>query len=444
MQLSEIKDKLRKCGVAGAGGAGFPSYAKLSDKADTIILNCAECEPLFKLHRQLLEKYATEIISTLDLLTDIVGADQFIVAVKGSYAGAVQAVEAALTEHKKGKIKLLREIYPAGDEVIVIYECTGRVVPPGSIPIETGCIVYNVETLLNMYYAINSNMPVTHKFVTVAGEVKNPKTLRVPIGTAYSYLVSLCGGTPEEDVQYLSGGPMMGRLASPSDTVTKTTNGILVMPKSHYIIMKRKQQPKISVKRAMSTCCQCRTCTELCSRHLLGHPISPSDFMKCVSNKVIDVKAVLNTNYCSQCGLCELYSCPQGLSPRTLIGIAKSEIKRNGVKIEKLTKWNDVSPEREYRNVPMDRLIERLDLKKYNISAPIISEEIKPDEVRISLSQNIGKPAFPSVNAGQKVKVGEIIAAYDESALSIPIHSSVDGTVTAVTDKCITILTDKA
>ena len=442
MQLSEIKDILQKCGVAGAGGAGFPSYAKLNEKADTIILNCAECEPLFKVHRQLLERYAQEIVSTLNLLTDVIGAQQFIVAVKGSYKGAVEKVQSVLREYEKGKIKLLREMYPAGDEIITIYECTGRVVPPGSIPIEAGCIVYNVETVLNMYYAINYGQPVTHKFVTVAGEVKTPKTMRVPIGTEFSYLVSLCGGATCNDFEYLSGGPMMGRLASPHDTVTKTTNGILVMPKDHYIIRKRKQNSKISVQRAMSICCQCRSCTELCSRHILGYPINPSAFMRCVSGRVNDVPAVLNTNYCSQCGLCELYSCPQGLSPRTLIGIAKLELKKNGIKPEKLSVWDNVNPEREYRLIPMKRLIEKLGLSKYNISAPLADDEVKPDKVNILTNQHIGKPATPFVNAGQNVKAGEIIAAYDEDALSIPVHSSVCGVVKLVNDNVITIIPD--
>lgn len=441
MQLSEIKDILRKCGVAGAGGAGFPSYAKLSDRADTIILNCAECEPLFRLHRQLLERYSKEIVSTLNLLTDVVGANQFIVAVKGSYRGAVKAVEAELQNYERGAIKLLRETYPAGDEIIAIYESTGRVVPPGRIPIEAGCIVYNVETVLNMYYAINSSTPVTHKFVTVAGEVKYPSTMRVPLGTKYSYLVSLCGGTTCDNVQYLSGGPMMGRIADPDDTVTKTTNGVLVMPNNHYIVLKRKQNPKISVQRAMSTCCQCRTCTELCSRHLLGYPISPSAFMRCVSTKITDTKAVLDTNYCSQCGLCEMYSCPQGLSPRTLIGMAKSGLRKNGVKIEICNEWDSVNSERGYRLVPMERLIERLDLKKYNVSAPLNLKDVKPDEVCISASQNIGKPSAPVVKAGQKVKIGDIIAACDSNALSMPVHSSVDGVVTAVSDRSVTIVT---
>ena len=442
MQLSEIKDILQKCGIAGAGGAGFPSYSKLNEKADTIILNCAECEPLFKVHRQLLKKYAKEIIGTLNLLTDSIGAKQFIVAVKGSYQSTVSAVATVLSDYEKGSIKLLKEVYPAGDEVITIYECTGRVVPPGSIPIEVGCIVYNVETVLNMYYALNSHLPVTHKYVTVAGEVKAPKTFKAPIGTPYSFLVSLCGGTTSDNVQYLSGGPMMGRLASPSDTVTKTTNGILVMPEDHYVVMKRKQKPKISVQRAMSTCCQCRSCTELCSRHLLGHPISPAAFMKCVSNKLNDTQAVLNANYCSQCGLCELYSCPQGLSPRTLLGIAKFELKKSGVKIEKPNSWGTVNSERDYRLVPMKRLIERLDLTKYNIPAPIVEDDIAPHELSIMTSQNIGMPSAPLVKAGQKIKFGDIIAAYDENALSLPIHSPLSGTVKAVTSNSITISAD--
>lgn len=439
MGASEIKEILQKCGIAGAGGAGFPSYAKLNEKADTIILNCAECEPLFKVHRQLLERYAKEIVSTLNLLTDAIHAKQFIVAVKGSYEGAINAVNAALQDYEKGRIELLREIYPAGDEIITIYECTGRVVPPGSIPIEAGCIVYNVETVLNMYNAINFNTPVTHKYVTVAGEVKHPATLKVPIGTSYSYLVSLCGGTTRDDVQYINGGPMMGRLANPFDAVTKTTNGILVMPKDHYIVMKRKQKPQISVKRAMSTCCQCRSCTELCSRHLLGYPINPSAFMRCVSGKITDTRAVLNTNYCSQCGICELYACPQGLSPRTLIGIAKSGLKKNGLKIEKLDNWDNVNSERDFRVVPMKRLIERLDLTKYNVSAPLTDDEVKPKEVSILTNQNIGKPAVPLVKIGQKVKAQDIIAAYDDNALSLPLHSSIDGTIKMVTDSAITV-----
>ena len=439
MQISEVKNILQKNGVVGAGGAGFPSYAKLSEKAEIIILNCAECEPLFKLHRQLLEIYAEEIVSMLDILTETLEAKEFIVAVKGSYKGAVSAVNEVLKDYPKGKIKLLKEMYPAGDEVVTIYESTGRVVPPGSIPIEVGCIVYNVETVLNMYNALFKKKAVTHKYVTVAGEVNNPSTFCVPIGTKFSHLIEMSGGLKMDDVEIISGGPMTGNISSMSDCVTKTTNGILVMPPNHYIVMKRKQKAKISVQRAMSTCCQCKSCTELCSRHLLGHPINPAEFMKCVANQKTETKAVLNTFYCSQCGLCELYSCPQGLSPKTLIGLCKNELRQNGLRPEILQLTEGVHSEREYRLVPMKRLIERLDLSKYNTSAKISDAKVSPDTVKISLSQHIGKPAVSSVKVGDKVKMGDVIAECDDKALSVAYHSSIDGSVMKVTDKYVMI-----
>ena len=146
MNFTDLSAVMRENGIVGAGGAGFPSYAKLNKKADTILLNCAECEPLLKLHRQVMEKYAFEIMSTLAQIADVLEAKQVIIAIKGSYRAAVEAVQANLASFQNIQIGILPEIYPAGDEVITIYETTKRVVPPGSLPIEVGVIVYNVET----------------------------------------------------------------------------------------------------------------------------------------------------------------------------------------------------------------------------------------------------------------------------------------------------------
>ena len=161
MELTQLTEIMRNSGVAGAGGAGFPSYAKLDKRADTIILNCAECEPLLKLHRQVLEKYALEIMTALDVIAKAVEAEKVIIAVKASYTGAVNAVKANLSKFENMEIGLLPEIYPAGDEVVTIYETTGRVVAPGSLPITVGVTVFNVETILNVYNAITSGSPVT-------------------------------------------------------------------------------------------------------------------------------------------------------------------------------------------------------------------------------------------------------------------------------------------
>ena len=295
MELTKLSEIMRKAGVVGAGGAGFPSYAKLNAAADTIILNCAECEPLLKLHRQVLARYAKEIMETLEEIADTLDASQVIIAVKPHYTEAVNAINANIANFKKTKIGFLPEIYPAGDEVVTIYETTGRVVNPGALPISVGCIVYNVETIYNVYRAWKENAPVTHKFITVAGEVKNPCTLKAPLGITYGELIAMVGGETHEDTVIVAGGPMTGRIAQKSDVVTKTSNAILIMPRNAYIVQKRITPITIDVKRAMAACCQCRMCTDLCSRHLLGHPIEPHKIMRAVASGVAsDSEAILN------------------------------------------------------------------------------------------------------------------------------------------------------
>lgn len=438
MQFKEIVDILKKNGIAGAGGAGFPSYAKLSEKADTIILNCAECEPLFKQHRQLLETYAFEILSTLEILRAAMNAVEFIVAVKGSYKDTVDALNSYIQDFKSGRIHLLGEFYPTGDEVITIYETTNKVVPPGGLPIDVGAVVFNVETVFNMYNAITYDEPVMYKYLTVAGEVKKPQALKVPLGMEFSEIIKLCGGETHPDTVYINGGPMTGKLASKKDVVTKTTNGILVMPKDHYIVQKRVQRTSVSIKRAMSSCCQCRTCTDLCSRNLIGHPIKPHAFMASVAAKSsLNIKAVLDSAYCSGCGLCEMYSCPQGLNPKTLIQECKIALKEQGVKFEKLEN-KEVNDFRKHRKVSERRLTARLGLEKYDVPAPLSEEIPKVKRLRIPMQQSIGAPAVPVVKKGQHVKRGECIGK-EGNGLSIPVFSPLDGTVINVSETTVTL-----
>ena len=257
MDINNLTKQLKDAGITGAGGAGFPSYAKLNTSADTVILNCAECEPLLRVHRQLLAEYAYEIISTLDLICSTIGAKEFIIGIKEEYELALSAAKDEIKNFQNGRIKLLREVYPAGDEDILTYEATGRIVPAGGIPLDIGVVVYNVETVLNIYKAIKLKQNVTHKYVTITGEVNFPRTLRVPIGTKFSNLIEMCGGLKSEGVSLIQGGPMTGRKASLNTTVTKTTNAVIVLPVDHYLINKRNQKITISIKRALSACCQC-------------------------------------------------------------------------------------------------------------------------------------------------------------------------------------------
>ena len=439
MNINELKLTLKNSGVVGAGGAGFPSYAKLSDKADTILLNCAECEPLLKLHRQVMQVYAKEILTALDTVRETVGATRAIVAIKPSYKKAVDAVKALLGDFKHIEIGLLPEVYPAGDEVITIYETTGRVVPAGKIPIEVGVTVFNVETILNAYYAITKGAGVTHKYITVTGAVKNPITLRVPLGITVKEVMDLAGGPTIKEYALINGGPMTGNIVTESDVITKTSNAILVLPPDQYIIKKRTSNNSISLKRAMSACCQCRMCTDLCPRNLLGHPIEPHKFMRNISSGTTnDIEPYLGTFFCCSCGLCEMYSCFQGLNPRTLIGVVKGSLRKGGIPLPEV-KEAPVKEERNGRYILKSRLTARLGLTEYNHSAPLDETEYKPKSVKILLSQHIGKPAEAVVKPGDTVKVGDMIASTAENALGVAIQSSINGIVTEVNDKYIVV-----
>lgn len=435
-----MKELLRSMGVVGAGGAGFPTYAKLSDKADTIILNCAECEPLLKLHRQVLEEYTYEILSALSEIVKACGAQRGIVAVKAHYTGTIAALQSEIGNFPMLKIHSLASVYPAGDEVILIKDVTGKTVEPGALPISVGVTVCNVESVYNVYKALNGT-PVTDKYVTVAGEVKSPVTLRVPLGTKISQLIIEAGGVTTEMPEYISGGPMMGKIVSPNDTVTKTTNAILVLPADHTVILNKKRSFKINIRRAMATCCQCRTCTELCSRHTLGYPVEPHAVMRLLSNGGKgDMSAVSGAMFCSGCGLCETYSCPQGLSPRAVIAEMKAVAKQNGIKPPTGIHAVENVKDAELKRVSVERLTARLGLTKYNISAPI-REEFSTGSVKLMLSQHIGAPAIPCVTEGDTVKKGDVVAVAADGALSVSLHASIDGRITSVNDRFIRITT---
>ncbi len=157
---------------------------------------------------------------------------------------------------------------------------------------------------------------------------------------------------------------MMGRIGFEDTPITKTTNAIIILPSNHKIVTRMNINAELERKRAASSCCQCRTCTDLCPRHMLGHPIEPHRIMRAVANHEV------NSAYCSSCGLCEKFSCPQGLSPRTVIGEFKSGLRAAGIRPERIDSPDSVVADRELRKAPVKRLKQRLDLYKYDVPAP--------------------------------------------------------------------------
>lgn len=438
MGIAELSKILRENGIVGAGGAGFPTYGKLSDKADTILMNCAECEPLLKLHRQLLKEHAQEILKAFALIAETVGAKEAIIGIKEEYKSTVTALEEFLEEFPKVRIHKLPGAYPMGDEVVLIYEATGRVVRPGGLPIECGVAVFNVETLYNVYRAVWEHHPVTDKCVSVVGEVERPITVRVPIGTRIRDVVAMAGAITTAHPVYLLGGPMMGNFGSDYQPVTKTTNAVIVLPQDHSLVYKKQPNVANAIARAASSCCQCETCTDLCPRHALGHPIQPHLFMRAAANRDFQsTEPFVNTMFCSSCGLCELYSCPQGLSPRSIMAEYKGGLRKAGVKPPQV-QAKPVSPAREYRRAPEARLEARLGLDVYDRKAPLDDEIRGAKAVKIMLSQHIGAPAAASVKEDDAVSVGDVVGRAADG-LSVNIHASVSGKVTEVTERYIVI-----
>ncbi len=440
MDWKELAEQIKKAGVCGAGGAGFPAYAKLSPKAETIILNCAECEPLLRLHRQLLAEETYSILSTLEVMAETLGAGEILIGVKEAYEETVEAVRAELPSFSNIFLRLLPEIYPAGDEIVLIHEATGKVVPPGCLPIEVGVVVFNVETVYNISRALQESQSVTEKFITITGAVKNPVTRVVPLGMTVKEVVALAGGATIEKPKYLMGGPMTGRLVPGTEVITKTSNAILVLEENHPVVLKKQRNIKVDMKRAMAACCQCQMCTDLCPRHLLGHPIEPHAFMRAAtSGNTKDLAPFLNTNFCVSCGLCEMYSCTQGLSPCSLIGEYKAGLRAKGVPAPKGLEAKPIEKKAAYRHVPLKRLQSRLGLNKYDSPAPLDRTPVTAKQVKIKLSQHIGAPAEALVKAGDFVEKGQLIGSAKEGALSLPVHASIKGKVREVIGTYIVI-----
>lgn len=438
MTVEELQNIVKENGIVGAGGAGFPSYMKIDNRAEVIVLNCAECEPLLKLHRQLLQMEAGVILNTLHKIASIVGA-KVVIGIKYEYEAAIKALEIEIGDYPDISIHPLKSAYPMGDEVELIYETTGKLVKPGKLPIEEKVVVFNVETVYNIYQALELQKPVSDKLLTIAGEVHNPISYRLPLGCTVKEAVAMAGGVKVLNPVYLMGGPMMGRLVEETDVITKTTNAIIVLPENHSLVTSKRKNIRNEVKRAVSACCQCQTCTDLCPRHELGYPIEPHKFMRSLAYRdTKDADVFKNLFFCSQCGLCEMYSCPQGLSPRSLINECRNGLRKAGMKPEPNVIPSPILESRAYKYVPENRLIARLGLTCYDVEAPL-SEMVHPvKKVKIPLSQHIGAPSVCCVHKGDYVEKGQIIANAAEG-LSVALHASITGEVREITPRFIII-----
>ncbi len=441
------RDLVRSAGVIGAGGAGFPTHVKLNTDAEYVLLNGAECEPLLRVDQQLMETHPEEVLEGLLLAKETVGAAHAIIGVKVSHPEVIQTLRETISRKSLPvTVGELPDVYPAGDEQVLVYELTGRIVPETGLPSAVGCVVINAETAYNISAAAKGT-PVTEKYVTVGGDVPHPVTLRVPVGTPVETLFEAAGCEDLDGYAVINGGPMMGGLLNPGSNpvdryVTKKTKGLLVLPAEHPLVQK-KQKPMEAAKRFnRSACEQCSMCTDLCPRHLLGHSTVPHKMVRAMAYDLPADGNVTAAQTCCQCNLCDYFSCPAGINPRMANLYYMTKLREEGIKHTPKAAFS-ADPMRPYRQVPSGRLIARLGLKKFNRPAPLTEELLRADTVAIPLHDHVGAPAVPSVSPGEAVKKGQCIADVPEGSLGAPVHASIDGVVERVTDTHIFIRAER-
>lgn len=438
---AQIVEKIRGAGVVGAGGAGFPTHVKVDAAVDTVLVNGASCEPLLMSDPVLMETRTAALVRGLLAVLDCTGAGRGVICLKGKHRKAMQAVREAVAADGSGRLEVfeLCDFYPAGDEQVLVHEVLGRTVPEAGIPLQVGVVVSNVETLCNVALAMEG-APLTDRYVTVTGEVKRHMVVRVPVGSLVEDVLAFAGGPTIADYVVVDGGPMMGRvLPDTRQPVTKTTSGLIVLPPDHTVVARKVMDPE-RVRRITSTiCCQCSQCTDLCPRNLLGHRLRPHLLMRAAGGTDLAASpAAREALLCSECGICEKFACPMLVSPREVNAQIKRALMQEGVRWDAQGRKPVVHPFRGTRYVPTSRLMQRLDVVKYD-THPGLIEGFAPQVVEIALKQHIGAPAACLVAVGDRVAQGDLLGEIPDKALGARVHASIDGTVTSVADGKVVI-----
>ncbi len=444
-------DIIKEAGIVGAGGAGFPTHIKLSGKADVFIVNAAECEPLIETDKFLMRSFSGEIVRAAEYIAEALGAKHKFIALKKKYEPEIAALKEAIKERNSSfELVMMESFYPAGDEQILVNLITGKSIPEKGLPLDVGAVVSNVGTVLNVNDALAGH-PVTNKYLSVVGEVQEPIIINAPIGTPIQECIDIA--VPKLDsYSIVIGGPMMGKVYNENHIeglfVSKTTGNIIVLPKNHYLMECSRKTIPTMVAQARSACIQCRMCTDMCPRYLIGHKIRPHMIMRNIyrEQKLDDMeeyeRVFSEAINCCDCGICEMFACPMALSPRKINGFIKQSILEKGIK-PSANKNPIGSPFIDYRRIPTERLVARLGLMKYYHKQAKRCLQINPSKVNIALKQHIGAPAVSCVSVGGLVKKGDLIGKAAEGTLSANIHASIDGKIHSMDSNQIVICVEK-
>ena len=312
----EIIDIVKEAGITGMGGAGFPTHVKLSGavgKADTIILNGAECEPYITADHRLMLERGEAVIGGARFIMKALGLKEATIGIEGNKLDAVEHLKSLLPSGDTSiHVETLKTRYPQGAEKQLIQRVTGREVPPGGLPADVGCTVFNVATAAAIYDAVTEGKPLTHRNVTITGgAIERPMNVNARIGTPVEHMIKMAGGFKTQPQRLLMGGPMMGNpqydLTAP---MFKGTNCILALTDAEAAVQDTEQ-----------TCLRCGRCVNACPMHLM-----PLYMHMYAEKRAWHELEGYNIMDCMECGSCN-YICPARIHLVQSFRMAKFEIR---------------------------------------------------------------------------------------------------------------------
>lgn len=294
-----IVDTIKRAGITGMGGAGFPAFIKLcpppTAKAECIIINGVECEPYITADYRLMMDHAKEILVGLDLLMKAAKVERGYIGIEENKPEAIKLLTELTAGDSRIEIVPLVQKYPQGGEKQLVDAVIKRQVPaPPAIPVNVGAIVQNVGTAYAVYQAVMKHKPLFERYTTVTGKLlKNPVNYLVRMGTTFGELIDACGGMPEGDNKVLAGGPMMGKSVMSLDVpITKGTNSITILSGDD------------AHRKAIQPCIRCGKCVEACPMGLEPYLLATLS-----ANKLYERLESEDVTSCMSCGSCQ-FTCP--------------------------------------------------------------------------------------------------------------------------------------
>lgn len=296
--LDSFTEAVRQSGAVGLGGAGFPTFVKLSvkdlSKLDAVVINAAECEPYITSDTRTMLDKSDDIMRGIEAVKKYLQPNRFIIGIEKNKPGAIKKMQELASQSEGVEVKVLPSSYPQGGEKVLVFNTVGKIIPKGGLPLDVGVIVINVTTLAFIGNYLKTGMPLVNKCVTVDGSaVKEPKNVIAPIGMSIADVLEQSGGTKSEVAKALYGGPMMG-LAVPSldSPILKNTNAITAMD------IKEATPPKTT------PCIRCGACLNHCPLRL-----DPREIARAYKLGSVEDLQTLHVDLCMECGCCS-YICP--------------------------------------------------------------------------------------------------------------------------------------